>query len=152
MQKDRTIDWYIDRALERQGFKSDLQLAKAMGFKGSGVSNWRLKKAWPSEEKICELATLAGIDAQVAVIDLALWKSTGKAREAYANILEKITAAILVLGCFFLFSVGPAYAGTCEHYEKTNYTLSHLLARLRAYVLRRIKGFFKPASAGCAFA
>ncbi len=105
----RTIDYYIDLAREKQGFKSDNQLGKALNFAGSGISNWRVKKAFPSDEKMIELARLAGVNDLVALMDLQIWKAENDdTRAAYKQILKRIS--VVFIAALILFPAKDAFA------------------------------------------
>ena len=108
---NRDYRFYIDRAKNRHGFKYDNQIQDALGFKGSMLAMVTRKGKHLSEEKMIELARLAGIDETIALMDLNLWKSEGDAKKAYAKILQKITASVALALGFILLSQ-PAYANS----------------------------------------
>lgn len=95
------INDYIELAKEKQGYKSDSELGRALEFKGSGISYWRLGKALPSDEKMLNLAVMAGINPAVALLDLSAWRTSGNAQETYRNILQKIALAVVII-CGFM--------------------------------------------------
>lgn len=92
----RTVDEYADLAKNAQGFRSDRELGRALGYKGNTVSYWRQKKAWPSDDTMLQLAELAGIEPGEALIDLNIWRSSGRARSIYQRMA--MTAAGLIIG------------------------------------------------------
>lgn len=114
--QERNINFYLDRAKEHSGFKSDLQLGQALGFKSSMVSYLRNGKSGISAEKMHALCNLAGIDPAVGLMDLAVWNSQGEAQKTYEGILKKISNVVLVL--FAIISVNTpltANASVKEH-------------------------------------
>lgn len=153
---NRNLDFYIDRARSNKGFKSDLELGRHLGFKGSAVSFWRVGKAFPSDETMVQLAALAGVDPAIALLDLNAWRSGGAAREAYNGMLKRLVGAGIVAALTALFVVFPPDDGhsamaaglalpkIAQHYD--NYTLSHryiLDASRRALSIRAaIRDFF----------
>ena len=94
------IDRYCDLAIKRNKIRSDRDLAAALGFTGPSVSNWRTKRAWPSDETMLKLADLAGIEPEQALLDLNLWRSFDTpAFAVYERLAKKIagTAAAALL-------------------------------------------------------
>lgn len=113
----RTIDDYMDAAIEKQGFRSASALARALGKTVAVASQWRTKRSWPSDQTMVDLADLAGIDRSEALLDLAAWRTAGEASVIWQDVARRLKSAaaaafvIAVLG----FS-GPAGAGTLmEH-------------------------------------
>jgi transcriptional regulator with XRE-family HTH domain len=94
------IDDYIDAAIERNGLKSERDLARVLGLKGSAVSNWRTRRAWPSDHTMINLAGLAAVDPGAGLLDLNLWRSESAAdrnvweqiERAYMSTLGKVAA------------------------------------------------------------
>ena len=95
-----TIDWYIDRALDSSGAPSDRELSRRLGLAANSLNNYRMKRAWPSDEAMLRLAELAGADPDVALMDLNAWRAKGDAaRDRYsrlARMLEKVGASAAV--------------------------------------------------------
>lgn len=113
--ENRDYGFYIDRAKAAQGFKYDNQLDVALGFKGSMINHVKTGKRHLSEEKMVELAKLAGIDPAVALLDLGAWTSEGEARKTYAAILEKIKAVLVILATAGALSAPPAHASPAPY-------------------------------------
>jgi transcriptional regulator with XRE-family HTH domain len=86
----RTIQDYLDLAFERQELGSDRQLSRKLGLSDGAVSQFRTGKTLPSSETMIKLAWLAGIDEQVALIELSFMGATGEAKNVYEKILKKI--------------------------------------------------------------
>ncbi len=91
-----TIDDYIDLAIARQGFTSERELGRALGFKGNPVNHWRTKRAWPADPTMIQLARMAGVDTIWALIELNIWRSrTIAVRNEYSalrSLVEKARA------------------------------------------------------------
>lgn len=96
-----SIDQYLDLAKERQGFRSDNAINKALGFAGNSVNYWRQKKTWPSDERMIALADLAGIDPEIALLDLNIWRAAGKTKTIYLHMRNTLFPALFVA----LFSI-----------------------------------------------
>jgi transcriptional regulator with XRE-family HTH domain len=106
----RTIDMYCDEAIARNGFKSDSELARKLGFTSPAVSNFRTKRAWPSDEVMVKLAAFAGIPADEALLELAVWRTHDTiAGEVYAKLLARIAQAAC-LAFILLFTSQNAQA------------------------------------------
>ncbi|WP_135077698.1 hypothetical protein [Terasakiella sp. SH-1] len=84
----KTIDEYIDKAKELNSFQSDRELGRALGFKGNPVNNWRTKRTWPAEGTMIELANLADVHPEIALLDLGIWRSEGQASVVYTHMKE----------------------------------------------------------------
>lgn len=100
---------YLDRARARLGIDSDNKLGREWGLSGVFVSEIRRKRKWPSDEKMVQLAALAGVDANKALLDLNIWRAPpdGGARIAYLDMLRKLVAAVII-GIGLTFAVGGA--------------------------------------------
>lgn len=121
----RDINYYLDKAKTVQGFKSDLQLNRELGFKGSMISFVRTGKSHLSDEKMIKLANLAKLDAEAALIDLNIWRTPPEAQKAYASILQKLEKATLSIAFISLFlasfSPFPAVAKVSNEVRDTIY-------------------------------
>jgi hypothetical protein len=106
----RTIDIYCDEAIRINDLKSDAGLSRALNYKGNTVSNFRTKRTWPSEETMVKLANLAGIPAEEALLELAVWRTHDTiAGEVYTRVLARIAHAAC-LAFILLFSGQDAQA------------------------------------------
>jgi hypothetical protein len=108
------LDDYIDRAIERNGLKSDRGLARHLGLSSAAVPNWRTHRTWPNDDTMRRLADLAGVSVERALCDLNTWRATTpEVRKAYQRIAEALPA---VLVAAFILAILPpdAYAGTGE--------------------------------------
>jgi len=137
---ERDYSFYIDRAKQVQGFKTDLQVNQALGFKGSVASLLRKSKMHLSDENMINLANLAGIDETVALMDLGILRCEGNAKKAYKRILEKMTAAALIALFIVALSGTPSMAenglGKQQHKHFHLYILSHLQKIIKTRLLR----------------
>ena len=89
-----TIDDYIDLAMSRQGFVSERELGRALGFKGNPVNHWRSKRAWPADGTMIRLARMAGVDAVWALVELNVWRApSAEVRDGYAEMLHLVEKA-----------------------------------------------------------
>jgi len=134
----QTIDTIMDIAKARNGYKSDLALARALGFKGNGVNYWRSKKTWPSEESMVLLCELAGIDPAEGLIQLAIWRNMNS---PVASIYQKVlkTLHIWLIGLIFALSPTDAsartYQGQITHLGTIHYaTIAKLLAKIKSHI------------------
>lgn len=117
----RDINFYLDTAKVQNGFKSDNELQRALGYKGAMVCYLRSGKTKISDEKMIELAHLAGQDEDQALMDLNMWRSPSPAvQKAYANILHKLSYAAMLIAFVSVGFVGfasPSHAITDNSYN-----------------------------------
>lgn len=130
----KDIDFYIDKAKEHSGFKSDRELSTALGFKGNSVTFWRRKRAYPSDDAMSQLATFAGENITVALIDLNAMRSEGTAHTAYKELRDFLSKTVQTLFVVTLLSSAlmpdTAHASITANdttSQNTNYLLSHIL-------------------------
>lgn len=84
---------YLDLAKQRQGLRSDRQLCFALGRTQNVINQWLRHSMWPAEETMLQLAELAGVPAERALLDLMTWRATPKVRGVVAGIAAKLAAA-----------------------------------------------------------
>lgn len=134
-----SIDHYLDQAREglRARFKPDLgdigamsdrDLSFALHLGPSAVSNYRTKRAWPSDSAMVEIALLGGEDPALALLALNEWRAkTIEAKVAYRYLGRKFreSAAVILAAILLAFSSLPASAmdgaskiGTNVYYGK----------------------------------
>ena len=104
------IDEYADLAKEKNGFKSDRQLSKNLGFSGNSVSYWRRGMNFPSDDMMMKLAKLAGVDTTTALIDLNVWRTDGETQKAYQGLSRRMASflSLALVACATLFiSIPP---------------------------------------------
>jgi hypothetical protein len=115
----RTINDYLDTAKARTGATSDRKLAQLLGIGATTLFHLQRRRNYPSDELMTKLAMLAGIDPQVALLDLCIWRAgeNSLARSTYIQIarrLGKSAAALFLAGCLgataALMSPSPARA------------------------------------------
>lgn len=66
---------YLDLARERTGIPSDNRLSIALGVSQQSVVAYRRGTATPTPAKMVRLAHLAGVPAEVALLDRAAWQA-----------------------------------------------------------------------------
>jgi hypothetical protein len=124
----KTIDQYIDRAIERTGL-TDRQLGPFLGRGVGTVSHWRCKRAWPADDTMIALAEVAGLDPEQALIDLNIWRSSGETRRIYERLADHLAAApalglalaLCLAGHLFFSTASTGYAAQASH--KTSLTI-----------------------------
>lgn len=105
MQRD--YRFYLDRAKENQGFKFDNEIDKALGFKGSMTSMILRHGKHLSDDKMIDLAKLAGMDETLALIDLQIWKSNGAPKAAYQQLLNRFISLSIIAALTVVFVMFP---------------------------------------------
>lgn len=96
----RDLNFYLTRAIERSGVKSDRQLSHLLGLANNAVNVYKSKGVLPNDETMIKLSKLAGVDPALALIDLSIWRTDGEAKKTYASILQKFPTSL----CIALFS------------------------------------------------
>lgn len=126
-----TLDEYVDRAKEVRGFASDRALARDLDVSHNLISQYRTKRAWPSDKLMVKLAHLADVDPEIALLDLCQWRAEGEARGFYEHILKLIedsksganAAAIALLFLTGALFVSPAQAEQSVNKSPRNISL-----------------------------
>ncbi|MHC8493648.1 hypothetical protein ACTU44_13175 [Thalassospira sp. SM2505] len=100
----RTIDEYLDAAVDNLQLRSDRALSVKLGLSPGSVNHFRMKKAWPSDTTMIKIAELAGEDASEALLSLNIWRNMdGAAAPLYSRILDKLkVAAMLCIAMTFI--------------------------------------------------
>jgi len=81
---------YMDAACERQQYRSDRALARAMKITQMTVTRWRTGKSLPGDIKMRELARLSGADEEQALVLLNIWRAPDEpTRETYRRLLRR---------------------------------------------------------------
>ena len=110
----RDYSYYLDKAKDRNGFKYDRELDLALGFKGYMSCQLKKGKTHLSDDKMVELAELAGLDTEVALIDLNIWRSSSnRTRQIMEGILQKMpqmACLLIAVGVIFTSHTAPSHA------------------------------------------
>lgn len=96
----RDYNFYIETAKQNQGFKYDNQIDQALGFKASMMSMVKKGKTHLSDESMAKLADLAGVDKEIALLDLNIMRAPPTLQKTYAGILQKLTQTTAVIAIF----------------------------------------------------
>ncbi|PCI56355.1 MAG: hypothetical protein COB36_06155 [Alphaproteobacteria bacterium] len=115
-------DYYLDKAKDVQGYKYDNQIDHALGFKGAMCCLVRQGKRHLSDDKMKALAKLAGMDEEIALLNLNIWRAPENVKSSYASILQKITqvtACVAVMIGFTLAAPTPSYASNNVSNDKS---------------------------------
>lgn len=88
----RTFDNYLSEARRKQNASSNNQLAKILGISSNYISQLSQGKCLPSDETMIKIAELAEMDAEAALIDLAIWRSSGNenTQKTWLNLANKL--------------------------------------------------------------
>lgn len=113
----RDYSYYLDKAKEQQGFKYDNQIDKALGFKGSMTTYLRKGEKSISQEKMLELAKLAGENPLIALIDHNILSSSGSVKKSYEKISKGLAKTVHMLSVAGLLTILPSVANAAEHVE-----------------------------------
>lgn len=91
------IDDYLDRAKDRNSIQSDRKLSDALGHSQTAITQWRTRRAWPTDKVMVKLSKLAGIDPAEGLLDLNIWRSDGEAVSIYSRMKKAMHAAVVIL-------------------------------------------------------
>lgn len=136
------LDEYMDKAIKIQGLKSDKDIPRKMGMGIALASQWRTKRAWPSDTAMIKLAELAGEDPKKALMDLNIWRSEGAARSLYEQIAKRAIQMLMVAGLSSAMFTAPTGETKAEQLNIENSQSIHyanLLMALITLVLQLIK-------------
>lgn len=109
----KSLSEIMDLAKERQGLDSDRKLAKKIGVASPATFRWRKNHTWPNDDHMEQLAQMAGLDAELCLIELQIWKNEGHAKAAWVHIAERLAAAAAVI--FGLVFLSPTDASAMVH-------------------------------------
>lgn len=130
--KNRDIEFYICKAMENGGISSGRKLGLELGLSEASITQFRTGRAFPSDTVMIKLATLAGIDPDVGLLDLNLWRTTGEAKAGYARLLKKITASVIGAAVLLPASAHAAVIGASAAQSLTaNIAITALYCILR---------------------
>ncbi len=107
---------YLAAAREKTGLKNNHQVALKLGMSNGIMSMYTSGQRSPSQETVLEIAKLAGIPEEVAVVDWARWNDKSGKKRAFWNKLRAAAAALnLALLMALLLALTPtdahAYSG-----------------------------------------
>ena len=141
----RNVDQYLDQAIEVLELGSDSQLSRRLGLNHGAVNSYRSGRALPSSKTMRKLAQLCGWDEQVALIELAFWKSEGNdEREVLQQILRKISALLPATAAGIAF-MAPTAAEAAEKATEIAVSMPgwSVAAVVGVYILRETECFTK---------
>lgn len=121
MKKERDLSFYLEKAKENADIPSDRKLGIALGRSDALINQMRRGRALPSDDVMIELATLAGIDPYIALLDLSAWRTEGAAQAAYKEILKRISCIILAMFVSSFVATTPSHASAFVKVEQCNY-------------------------------
>jgi hypothetical protein len=133
------IDAYLDAARTRAGIASDRALSVRLGYKEQAVNAWRLKRAWPSDESMIALASLAWVEPSIALIDLNYWRAkTSAAREQYSQIRRQLARAVMMSALIVGILAGrPPTSGGTSHERVSGRGFANIhYARIRGLFMK----------------
>jgi len=100
--------YYIERAKQQQGFKTDLQLNQKLGFKGSVTSLLRKGKMHLSDESMHKLAILANENPELALMNLNYMRAEGDAKNTYKKMIDLLRRSMHMLSVFAIIMLSSA--------------------------------------------
>jgi transcriptional regulator with XRE-family HTH domain len=113
----RSVQDYINQAQKISGAPSRNKLANLLGISTAAIAHLYSGKALPSDETMEKIAVIAGIDPELALIELNIMRSNGKAKSAYENVLKRlnnIAVSILAFVASLFMIATPANAAATK--------------------------------------
>jgi hypothetical protein len=138
----RKIQDYLDAAIEKQELGSDRQLSLLMDISQSSVTFWRTGKSLPSDKLMVQLAELAGITPEQALLELSYWKADAEeVKSVYRSLMQKTAGALAALLFAFSLNTSTAYARNIEGVQTQGkltevYIITQLLVLFRRFKSR----------------
>ena len=125
----------INKAIEINRFKSDSELARAIGKNPAQINSYRKNKTLPSEDSMLRLAELAQENPDIALIDLAVLRSEGKVQEHWKKLRSTISAVAITL--FILLSPAPSSASILTKNNMQNLCTHTIMQGDRLLIMRQ---------------
>ena len=107
----RNIHWYIDKAIERNNFKSKRQFCNAIGVSSGATQGYKVGYL-PTDETMIKISKLAGIDPYIALMDLNAWRSKDTPAENLYKQLGQIVSHLCIIASLVLMPSAPAKAAS----------------------------------------
>lgn len=85
-----TIQNYLDLALEKNRLYSGRELGRVLGVSSGAINAWRTGRSLPDDENMLDLARLAGIPDEQALLELSYWRAEGEAKSTYGKMLARL--------------------------------------------------------------
>lgn len=120
------IDDYLDAAKEVNNFKSDRKLCEAIGLKPTAITQWRTRRAWPTDTAMIRISELANVDPAEGLIDLNIWRSDGEASSIYTRMRKALHVAVI----FLVFAIAGQAAIPRDATAATSPAVQHESPRL----------------------
>lgn len=144
------INNLIEKAKTLNGFKSDRQVAIAIGISEPSFLRVRRGHGHLNDDNMIKLGSLAGLSETESLLLLNVWRSTGAAKEAYTGMLKRF--AFISLSVLTILIINPSLGQASVKgatfntitSHSPNYTLSHQLFAC----LRGFKKYLKTAYTG----
>lgn len=115
---------YLEAARARACLPSDNRLADALGIAHPSLLAWKRGHSIPTPERMVRLAELAGIPAELALIDRATWQADGEAsRAVMSRIRSAITSTAAASCLFFLPIIAGAASIPADNFGRPGYIM-----------------------------
>lgn len=102
----------LDKARMNRSLATDLALADFLHVKRQTVSLWRKGTAYPEEDRIAQLAELAGDDPAVWFVTVKVERATGEAAKVWRKIAKQMSIAACLAIAVALGGIHEAKAAT----------------------------------------
>jgi len=137
-----TIQSYMDEAKARAGIKSDRKLAVMAGLKPNAATFWRVGKSLPNDEVMVQIARLAGVDETAALMDLNVWRTSGRTQSFYVKMREALRSGALTASV----AVGVLFMGSGNAFAFSGTLIEHVNISVLETIHYHIKRLLKKSS------
>jgi transcriptional regulator with XRE-family HTH domain len=116
----RDVNFYIDEAKRNSGAKSDRKMCEMLGLAENAIHAWKKKNVHPSQETMMKLAKLAGVPAHQALLDHAVWTSSGTAKSTFIKLSNAVQKGAIMLSLLAIIAIpGTAHASNILSTDKS---------------------------------
>ena len=106
-----TLEEYIAEAKKRTGVSSHRKLCALLEIAPNSITNYFNKGVYPNDKTMLKIAKLAGVNDTKALLDVNIWRSSGRCKALYSKMAEIIKQSGATLAVFLLSAV-PALASS----------------------------------------
>lgn len=106
----RSLAWYLDTARARIGAPSDAALSRRLELERNTVPQYRMGRAFPSDDVMLRLAGLCEVSPEEALCELHVWRADAAQSSERAAVYKRLLAKA-VAGSVALLALVPALEG-----------------------------------------
>jgi transcriptional regulator with XRE-family HTH domain len=121
----KSLEQIIDDAKAKTGCNSYRQLSMKLGFSPTAISQFRRRRALPSDETMIDLCNAADVDPVPYLVELAKWRAAWNGDASTWAYWDKIGQAVARVAVWIFFATaGVAGVGGFTMVQKANASTS----------------------------